>query len=928
MQKFLQLLQTVDADLDAEEIADILWLSQQINVVEPVSSPPPQKNTRTDSIDSSNRSDSSSSHGDNSSSKDRKAEVTLPPPSGNHLTQVPSKLPQARELPFKAPSAPGLRNKLKLARSLRPLMRRVPSRTKFGLDEEATAIAMLEKPSQQWLPVMKAAPERWLDLVLVIENSRSTMLWQELITEVQQLFERQGAFRTVRTWTLQLDVTAEIQLYPQQRTTKNSPRSRCAKELLDPTGQQLIVVLSDCVSPLWREGKIHPWLKEWSKHSLTAILQFLPERLWSRTALGLGSIVTLSAFTPGASNAQLNIHNLPGWNTVDRLADLILPIITLEPDSLDQWAKVLVGFGNAQVAGVVFDLDFVQEQSAATIADEQNLPVLDAESLLQRFRVMASPLARRLASLMSIVPISLPVVHLIQEAMLPSSRQVHVAEVFMSGLLMPLAQEYGRYEFVGNIREVLRGAVPKSEAMRLINEIAIYIAGRAGFAISGFAALLKLQSQQGNELGADASYFTEISTAVLRQMGKEYAAWVDELDRTGYEQQFESVTFEVVTIEQFRLEIFNFEVATISIATLTVDELLRVCSSAIEARTRAPMTAVQCEIIEGTWKNLNYAQIADREGLSTGYISKIGAALFQDLTEELGKNISKSNVVAVVREMTEKLVIKKRPGQALQFIESLSDGVDLEMVKIPAGEFLMGSPDDELERMSWESPQHVVTVPEFFMGKYPITQAQWRSVAQRPQVERELNIDPADFKGDNLPVENVSWHDAVEFCQRLSILTDQSYRLPSEAEWEYACRSGTTTPFHFGETISTDLANYRGTDEEKYGWSGSYGKGAKGVFRQATTAVDTFTANPFGLYDMHGNVWEWCQDHWHDNYEGAPINGTAWLNENDNRSHSLRGGSWNFDPLFCRSANRFYFISVIHYYDVGFRVVCNSARTP
>ena len=153
------------------------------------------------------------------------------------------------------------------------------------------------------------------------------------------------------------------------------------------------------------------------------------------------------------------------------------------------------------------------------------------------------------------------------------------------------------------------------------------------------------------------------------------------------------------------------------------------------------------------------------------------------------------------------------------------------------------------------------------MGKYPVTQAQWRFVAaQLPQVNRELEIDPSRFKGDNLPVETISWLDAEEFCQRLSHHTGRLYRLPSEAEWEYACRAGTTTPFHFGETISPEFANYNG----EY----TYGNGEKGVYRKQTTPVGSFqVANPFGLYDIHGNVWEWCADDWHKNYQGAPSDG-------------------------------------------------------
>jgi formylglycine-generating enzyme required for sulfatase activity len=213
------------------------------------------------------------------------------------------------------------------------------------------------------------------------------------------------------------------------------------------------------------------------------------------------------------------------------------------------------------------------------------------------------------------------------------------------------------------------------------------------------------------------------------------------------------------------------------------------------------------------------------------------------------------------------------------------------------------------------------------MGKYPVTQAQWKIVASLPQVNRELKPDPSYFKGDNRPVESVSWYDAVEFCQRLSQRTNRTYRLPSEAEWEYACRAGTTTPFHFEETITTDLANYCGTDDKDFGWSGSYGRGPKGEYRVETTAVDHFgIANAFGLCDMHGNVWEWCLDHWHGNYEDAPDDGRAWLRDDEDAPRVQRGGSWYYNPRNCRSASRDLKNPDHDNYNIGFRVVCEFPR--
>ena len=281
-----------------------------------------------------------------------------------------------------------------------------------------------------------------------------------------------------------------------------------------------------------------------------------------------------------------------------------------------------------------------------------------------------------------------------------------------------------------------------------------------------------------------------------------------------------------------------------------------------------------------------------------------------------------------VQDQKPKLTLHRRRLVVQFFVERLNDAVEIEMIAIAAGTFMMGSPEDELERNSSEAPQHEVNVAAFFMGKYPITQAQWKAVAALPQINRELEPDPSTFKGDKLPIEQVSWHDAVEFCDRLSSHTGRDYRLPTEAEWEYACRAGTTTPFHFGETITTDLANYDGTDDPDGKWSGSYGQGPKGEYRKETTPVDHFAiANAFGVCDMHGNVWEWCQDHWHDSYEGAPTDGSAWLSENENDYRVRRGGSWFDLPRNCRSAYRIDLTPDNRYNIIGFRVVCSAPRT-
>jgi formylglycine-generating enzyme required for sulfatase activity len=231
------------------------------------------------------------------------------------------------------------------------------------------------------------------------------------------------------------------------------------------------------------------------------------------------------------------------------------------------------------------------------------------------------------------------------------------------------------------------------------------------------------------------------------------------------------------------------------------------------------------------------------------------------------------------------------------FTEKLANGIRLEMVSLPAGKFLMGSSESDSEK-----PPHQVKVNSFAIGKYPITQAQYQAV---------MGNNPSYFKNNpQNPVENVSWHNAQAFCQKLSQITGKTYRLPTEAEWEYACRAGTTTRYYFG-----DNDNQLGD----YAWGGENSN-------STTHPVGQKKPNGWGLYDMSGNVCEWCEDDWHDSYAGAPDDGSAWIH-NDNHSQSkkcLRGGSWGFNPNLCRSALRIGFNPDLHGSDFGFRVACVS----
>ena len=277
-----------------------------------------------------------------------------------------------------------------------------------------------------------------------------------------------------------------------------------------------------------------------------------------------------------------------------------------------------------------------------------------------------------------------------------------------------------------------------------------------------------------------------------------------------------------------------------------------------------------------------------------------------------------------------------------ELIVDLGQGITLELVRVPAGKFTMGIPPQErkialenvlnygvgvdtekLEQwLDWSTPHHEVHLQEFLMGKYTVTNAQWRAVMKTNPSEKY----DRKFQGDMQPVVGISWYEARAFCQKLSQHTGRNVRLPIEAEWEYACCAGTTTPFAFGNNITTNQVNYDGNNP--------YGDAPKGKYRECTVDVNSFSPNSWHLYQMHGNVWEWCLDRWHDSYSQKPkhlksygneVWGETNVDEHDNLPRSVRGGSWCYDAFDCRSTNRCLYRAKDSDHDIGFRVVFESS---
>jgi hypothetical protein len=565
LQAFMRAFQLEKVNTDVESLADMLWLATKV----------PQETPVVETNEEYTDQESTEEAGHNKIEQ----EDRLPPPTPT----VPLSVPQPRQRSSTiskatgalgstviTPSAPSLRDSLKLGQSFRPLMRRVPSRTRQTLNEEATAIRIAEQP-KTWMPVLELepTPERWLSVSLVVEQSPTSGLWQDVIDDLMRLLARQGAFQNVRLWRLDASAAGQIQLFSKPYIPLQQQQPRRHKELTDPGGRHLVLLVSDAMSDLWQSTAFYDCLQDWAKVGLVALLQLLPERLWQQSALGLGVLAQLSSWRPGVANPQLDPWLLSPLDEIDVRAALKLPVITLQPESVLQWANVVAGSGSSRTAGVLLE-PFGRSETRQSVAPGLPEQPLTDQERVNRFRAIASPTARRLAVLMSLVPVSLPVICLIQQTSLPEATQVHIAEVFMGGLLESVESSASPdapsaplcYEFIGEIRAILNQGVPRSQVDNLLDMVSQYIATKAGLTTRTFTALLALQknSGEGSE-NIQVQEFARITQEVLYRLGGSHRAWVESLELI-------SVEAELSKIENFDVELeeFEYEAAKVSFA--------------------------------------------------------------------------------------------------------------------------------------------------------------------------------------------------------------------------------------------------------------------------------------------------------------------------------------------------------------------------
>ena len=537
------MLRHVDPEITALEAADILWLAEHLPPsAAPVRLPPadpgeptPLEPDEPEPIEPDFPEDTPSKEKhpapDPAAPLDKTIYPTFQPTSEEPSQAVPA-------TPLRSPMGRALPGALPLSRALRPLMRRQPSCADMDLDIEATVQHIAEQRlarQRGWLPQTEPAPERWLEVALVVDTAPNMVIWQQTVTELQQLLLQQGAFRDVRCWYFHTDQPGETALYA-QNTTGSERAAVNANVLLDPAGRRLILVFTDCVAAAWHSGKAFEQLARWGAKAPLAILQALPHRLWGRTALGT-QFAQARSHLPGMPNSRLQVDNPPiftpdkslfpadVWAEVmgdgeantppSRPTYIPIPIVTLEEGPMASWARVVAGLGGDTTPATLVMLpetpfhavsanlpaasaaeestyNIVLKNVASTEAAPASDPDLlaDPMELVKRFQASASLPAQRLAGYLASVPLTLPIMRTVQEVMFDKPLQAHLAEVLLSGLVrkvpFPAAprradgmEEFG-FDFVKDVRNLLRRTVRASETLRVVNRLSTYVLREQG----------------------------------------------------------------------------------------------------------------------------------------------------------------------------------------------------------------------------------------------------------------------------------------------------------------------------------------------------------------------------------------------------------------------------------------------------------------
>lgn len=529
LEKLIAALRSAGQEPTWEQVADAVWLAAHLAapaaaMVNPSLPPSP-------AVASGDDKPRAVPHEERQAQEERKDEhkkgedISLPP-EPLPVSVEPAPEPSSADADIALRHVPALDNALELGRALRRLRRRVPAYTRLVLDEEATSqriadTALTDRTGTHaalWLPVLRPEAERWLRLTLVVDTAPSMLVWRQTIHELRLLLEQLGAFQDVRVWRLESESTAAPLL------TGIDGTARHPAQVQDARGRELILVVSDCGSSGWYDGRVKALLDDWGESHPLALIHLLPQRLWRRTGIGASPLVYVRARVMGEANARLRMETRTGV-PIERGADTPVPVVTLEPQSLAVWARLLTTAGDSRAPALLW-----RPQRPPASAG-------DAKARLRRFRALASPIAVELAGLMAAAPLRPRAMRLVQQVLLPASQQVHLAELILGGLMRPTAPaernsdpDAVSFEFHAGVRDGLLDLVPIYDAVRAFNLVRRDQAG-PGEDPQDFPALVSNPGSAGSALAQSDPQGIAVVCSLLRRLGGDYAAVADQIER-------------------------------------------------------------------------------------------------------------------------------------------------------------------------------------------------------------------------------------------------------------------------------------------------------------------------------------------------------------------------------------------------------------
>lgn len=548
LEQLLDVFKRAGLESTAEEVAEMLWLAAQLPAADverpptqttqlPVGIPPEITETNRPSLPPGRGETFGSTITASSTSVQGEAEVA-------NLYPIQANIPQGgvAARPIRSPAAFALPGSLEIGRNLRPFKRRVPSRSHFVLDELATAHYIAD--TGDWTPVLNPAPERWLDVLLLVEETSSMIIWQRMVAELKHVLEHQGAFRNIEVLGFRANAgNTSVRFYTGTGPLASQSSPRYPAELLDPMGRRLIAVVSDCVSPIWHNGVMATNLALWGQSGLVTLIQVLPNRLWVRTGLRTYPAIYLCSPASGAPNSQFEIEWTVNRPRLPIPKGIAVPVVTLEALSLDYWARAMAGNSNLWIPGVfAIPAVSVQTQGASRPATPTRAAATAMpDQLVSLFYGTASPIARRLASYLAAVPLTLPIIRLVQRALLPESRQVHLAEVWLSGLInrpsefdATTSADSVEYFFVEGVRDQLQKNLRLGEVIDVLTMVSSHIGERIGQPLD-FPALIADPKATGDvQIAPGYQSFAQLAPGVLRRFGGQYADLAQRLEVSLY----------------------------------------------------------------------------------------------------------------------------------------------------------------------------------------------------------------------------------------------------------------------------------------------------------------------------------------------------------------------------------------------------------